>query len=61
MICQGFDKLYSVFHYFRHAKFAYGGSILSLGQFFIPPPVAYKNDTHKKVVKINSEIIILLP
>ncbi len=34
---------YNVFHQFRQAKFAYGGSILSLKQFFAIAPAVLKN------------------
>jgi hypothetical protein len=33
---------YSVFHRFRHAKFANGGSILSSSQFWILPQLPHK-------------------
>jgi hypothetical protein len=50
-----------VFHRFRPAKFAYGGSILSSSQFFILPQWPLKMTLAIKVVKIHPKIIILLP
>ncbi len=38
----------SVFHRFRHAKFAFGGSILSTSQFLLLPKWPLKNDVHFK-------------
>ncbi len=52
-----FCHTYSVFHRFRHAKFAIGGSILSSSQFLILPQ---KMKLASKVVKINPKIIFLL-
>ncbi len=49
---------YSVFHRFRQAKFAYGGSILSLSQFLLLPELPLKMKLASKVVKINSNIIL---
>ncbi len=43
--------MYSVFHQFRHAKFANGGSILSSSQFLIRPQLPQKMKLTSKVVK----------
>ncbi len=53
------EKSYSVFHQFRQAKFAYGGSILS--QFLILPLVPQKIKLNSKVVKVDLKIIVSLP
>jgi hypothetical protein len=50
-----------VFHQFRQAKFAYGGSILSLSQFLLLPQLPQKMEPASKVVKVDSKIIALLP
>jgi hypothetical protein len=50
-----------VFQGFGKAKFANGGSILSLSQFSILPHLAQKMKLASKVVKIDSKIIVLLP
>ncbi len=56
-----FYQSYSVFHRFRHAKFANGGSILSSSQFSILPKLPQKMKFATKVVKIDPKIIISLP
>ncbi len=43
------NGIYSVFHQFRQAKFAYGGSILSSSQFFVSAEGASKNDTRYEI------------
>ncbi len=53
--------LYSVFHQFRKAKFAYGGSILSSSQFLLLPQLPQKMELASKVVKVDSKIIVSLP
>jgi hypothetical protein len=53
--------MYSVFHQFRKAKFAYNGSILSSSQFLILPQQLLKMTLAIKVVKIDFKIIILPP
>ncbi len=53
--------LYSVFHQFREAKSANGGSILSSSQFLILPQLPQKIKLASKEVKIDSKIIISLP
>jgi hypothetical protein len=52
---------YSVFHRFREAKFAHGGSILSSSQFLLLPQQPLKTTITMTVVEINSKIILLLP
>jgi hypothetical protein len=52
---------YSVFHQFREAKFAYGGSILSSSQFLLLPQLPQKMELASKVVKVDSKIIVSLP
>ncbi len=52
---------YSVFHKFRQAKFAYGGSILSFSQNLLLPQLPQKMKLAVKVVKSDSKIIISLP
>jgi hypothetical protein len=52
---------YSVFQGYSLAKFAYGGSILSLSQFLILPQLPQKMKLKSKVVKINPKIIVSLP
>ncbi len=52
---------YSVFHRFREAKFANGGSILSSSQFLMLPQLPQKMKLVSKVVKIDPKIIISLP
>ncbi len=52
---------YSVFHWFRHAKFANGGSILRSSQFSMLPHLPHKIECASKVVKIDPKIIILVP
>jgi hypothetical protein len=42
-------QTYSVFHQFRKAKFAYGGSILSSSQFLLLPPLSQKMELALKV------------
>ncbi len=54
-------KSCSVFQGFSKAKFANGGSILTLSQFSILPQLAQKMKPASKVVKIDSKIIISLP
>ncbi len=51
---------YSVFHQFRQATFAYGGSILSSSQILPLPQWSLKMTVPIKVVKIDSKIIISL-
>jgi hypothetical protein len=53
--------LYSVFHRFKQAKFAYGGSILSSSQFLLLPQLPQKMELASKVVKVDSKIIVSLP
>jgi hypothetical protein len=53
-------KLYREFHGFGQAKFAYGGSILGLGQFKILSQLPLKLMLDLKVVKIDLKIIISL-
>jgi hypothetical protein len=53
--------MYSVFHRFRKAKFAYGGSILSSSQFLLLPQLPQKMELASKVVKVDSKIIVWLP
>jgi hypothetical protein len=55
------QKVYSEFHRFRQAKFAFGGSILSSSQFSILPQLAQKMKLASKVVKVDSKIIVSLP
>jgi hypothetical protein len=50
--------LYSVFHRFGQAKFAYGGSILSSGQFLLLFQLPQKMELASKVVKIDPKIIL---
>jgi hypothetical protein len=50
-----------VFHRFRQAKFAYGGSILNSSQFLPLPQLPQKMELASKVVKVDSKIIISLP
>jgi hypothetical protein len=50
-----------VFHQFRQAKFAYGGSFLSLSQFLLLPQLPQKMELASKVVNVDSKIIISLP
>jgi hypothetical protein len=50
-----------VFHQFRQAKFAYGGSILSSSQFLLLAELPQKMELASKVVKVDSKLIILLP
>jgi hypothetical protein len=50
-----------VFHRFRQAKFAYGGSILSSSQFLLLPQLPQKMELASKVVKIGSKIIVSPP
>ncbi len=57
---QNFET-YSVFHRFRKAKFAYGGSILSSSQFLLLPQLSQKMELASKVVKVDSKIIVWLP
>jgi hypothetical protein len=52
---------YSLFHQFRQAKFANGGSILSSSQFSILPQLPQKMKLASKVVKIDPKIIFSLP
>jgi hypothetical protein len=52
---------YSVFHRFRQAKFASGGSNLSSSQFLLQPQPPLNMMLIIKVVKIDSKIIISLP
>jgi hypothetical protein len=54
-------QLYRVFHRFRQAKFAYGGSILSSSQFLLLPQLPQKMELALKVVKVDSKIIVSLP
>jgi hypothetical protein len=49
---------YSVFHYFRQAKFAIGGSILSLSHFLLLPQWPQKMTLGINVIKIDSKVII---
>ncbi len=53
--------MYCVFHRFRKAKFAYGGSILSSSQFSILLQLPQKMKLASKVVKIDPKISVLLP
>ncbi len=53
-------KWYSVFHGFRQAKSANGGSILSSSQFLILPQPPQKMQLASKVVKVDPKIIISL-
>ncbi len=46
-----------MFHQFRQAKFAYGGSILSSSQFLLPQ----KMELDSEEVKVDSEIMVSLP
>ncbi len=50
-----------MFHRFRQAKFANGGSILSSSQFFATDPFVLKNKAQFKNGQIHSKIIISLP
>jgi hypothetical protein len=50
-----------VFDRFRQAKFAYGGSILSLSKFLLLPELPQKMELASKVVKDDSKIIVSLP
>jgi hypothetical protein len=54
-------KFFIVFHKFKQAKFAYGGSILSSSQLLLLPQLPQKMKFASKVVKTDSEIISLLP
>ncbi len=45
-IWRGWALIYSVFHRFGQAKFAYGHSIFNLSQFFDTTPAASKNNAH---------------
>ncbi len=47
-----------MFHRFRQAKFAYGGSILSSSQFLLLPQLPQKMELASKVVKVDSKIIV---
>ncbi len=49
---------YSVFHLFKQAKFAYGGSILSLSLLLLLLQLPQKNEAFSKVIKISLKIII---
>ncbi len=53
-------KLYNVFHQFKQAKIAYGGSILSSSQFLLLPQLPLNMTLDIKVVKIGEKIIISL-
>ncbi len=53
-------ELYSVFHRFRQAKFAYSGSIFNLSQFLPLSQLPQKMELASKVVKVDSKIIISL-
>jgi hypothetical protein len=53
--------MYSVFHQFRQAKFAYGDLILSLSQFLPLPQLPQKMELASKVVKVDSKKIVSLP
>jgi hypothetical protein len=48
-----------VFQQFRQAKFAYGGSVLSLSQFSLLSQLPQKMKLASKVVKSDWKIIIL--
>jgi hypothetical protein len=50
-----------VFHRFRQANFAYGGSILSSSHFWVKALLPLNTMLAINVVKIGSKIIILLP
>jgi hypothetical protein len=50
-----------VFHQFRQAKFANGGSILSSSQFSILLQLPQKMKLASKMVKIDPKIIFSLP
>jgi hypothetical protein len=50
-----------VFHWFRQAKFAHGGLILSSSQFLLLPQQPLNITLAVKVVKIDFKIIISLP
>jgi hypothetical protein len=52
---------YGVFHHFRQAKFAYGGSILGSSQFMLLPQLPQKMELASKEVKVDSKIIVSLP
>ncbi len=54
------SKIYSVFHQFWQAKFAYGGSILSSSQFLLLHQLPQKMELASKVVKVGSKIIVSL-
>jgi hypothetical protein len=51
-------NLYSVFHQFGWAKFAYGGSTLSSSQFGPPAQLPKNRDALHKKVTNDSKIII---
>ncbi len=53
-------NIYSVFQGFSKAKYAHGGSILSLSQFLILPQLPQKMKLASKVVKIDPKIIVSL-
>jgi hypothetical protein len=55
------STLNSVFHRFRQAKFACGGSILSSNQFLLLPQLPQKMELASEVVTVDSKIIISLP
>ncbi len=54
-------SLYSVFHWFQRAKFAYGDLILSSSQFLLLTQHSQKMKLTSKVIKIKTKIIISLP
>jgi hypothetical protein len=51
----------SVFHRFRQAKSANGGSIVTSSQFSILPQLPQKMKLVSKVVKIDPKIIVSIP
>ncbi len=52
---------YSVFQWFRQAKFANGGVILSSNQFSLLPKLTRKAELDLKMVKYDSKVIVSLP
>jgi hypothetical protein len=50
-----------VFHQFKQAKFADGGSILSWSQFLLLLQLNQKTKLDLKMVKFDSKIIVSLP
>jgi hypothetical protein len=56
-----FQFLQRVFHRYRQATFAYGGSILSSSQFLLLPHLSQKMKIATKVVIMDSKIMISQP